>query len=526
MARTPADTTRTSRRAAHRGARPARRATPSPRPTPTNDPLDEVFRGFAPPLRPRYRHLARVLESAIADGRLGSGERLPPERALAARLGLSRTTVVAAYRELEARGLVRAHVGRGTFVCAAVESSGAPFAWRGKVAAAAARSSAPYIRDLLRQATDPRLVSFAAGLPALDGFPEEAFRRAIDRAAAHAVPPVWGHGPTEGVPRLRTALAGRIGLAPEHVLVLSGAQQGLDLIARCLIDPGDVVVMDRPGYLGAIQVFRAAGARLVGWDLAREDLAELEDLVIRHRPKLLYTNPTFQNPTGHTLSLAARRDLLDLAARYRLPLVEDDTYRGLHFAQPPPAPLRELDTQGLVIYVSTFSKVLAPGLRLGWIAATPTIVEQLTLVKQRSDPHTQNLVQEAVAAFLSDGGFDRHLARLRTEHEQRAAAVLEACRRHLPAGHLRLTRPLGGLYLWGQLRLGLRARDVLTRALADGVAFVAGEVFYPDEDGGAGELRLCFTSVARARIDEGIERLARALAASRAQASVPLLPLV
>lgn len=524
MARTSGTTPAAARTRSRRGRQdPARVPASTPHLGATAEAMEGVWRRFAPQARPRYRHLVDLVASAVADGLLAPGERLLPERDLAGRLGISRTTVVTAYRELEARGLVRAHVGRGTFVCAPLETSGAPFAWRGKVAGAVMRSADPAIRDLLRQATDPRIVSFAAGLPALDVFPAEAFRAALDRAA---VPAVWGHGPTEGVPRLRAALAERLGTSPEQVLVLSGAQQGLDLVARCLVDPGDTVVMDRPGYLGAIQAFRAAGARLIGWDLVREDLAELEDLVLRHRPKLLYTNPTFQNPTGHTLSLATRRDLLELAARYRLPVVEDDTYRGLHFGAPPPRALRELDTRGLVIYVSTCSKVFAPGLRLGWIAARPAIVEHLALVKQRSDPHTQNLVQEAVAAFVADGGFDRHLETLRVEHARRATAMREACARHLPAGALRLSRPQGGLYFWARLRPGLQAREVLAHALGAGVAFVAGDVFYPDRDGGAGELRLCFTSVARPHIDGGIERLARALRAASVATPAPLLPLV
>ena len=239
-----------------------------------------------------------LLEGAIARGDLPSGSRLPPERELASRLRISRTTVVSAYRELESRGLLRGYVGRGTFVCASPEPTGAPFAWRGKIAAAALRSSDSTLRDTIRHSSDARLVSLAAGEPAIDCFPTAAFRRRSTRCCRAMRTAAWRHGPTEGQPVLREAIAERFGVPAESVLVIAGAQQGLDLLARCLIDPGDAVIIDRPGYLGAIQSFHAAGAKLIGWDIARADIDELEDLLVRYRPKLIYTNPTFQNPTG------------------------------------------------------------------------------------------------------------------------------------------------------------------------------------------------------------------------------------
>ena len=196
---------------------------------------------------------------------MAPGVRLPPERDLATSLRVSRATVVSAYRELEARGLVRGYVGRGTYVSAKLEADSAPFAWRGKMASSALLSTDTTVRDLMRAAADPGIMSLAAGVPALDCFPTAAFQVAMDRVLTRDAQAAWRHGPTEGLPRFRAALAARFGGDPEHILVLAGAQQGLDLLARCLIDPGDAVVMDRPGYLGAIQTFRSAGARLVGW---------------------------------------------------------------------------------------------------------------------------------------------------------------------------------------------------------------------------------------------------------------------
>ena len=467
-----------------------------------------IEREFVRTERPLYGHLVSLLENAISKGELPSGTRVPPERTLAQRLKISRTTVVSAYRELESRGLLRGYVGRGTFVCAAPEPEGTPFAWRGKIAAAALRTSDSTLRDVVRNSSDARLLSLAAGGPALDRFPNEAFLEAINHAIAADSTAVWGHGPTEGQPSLRAAIAERYNVPRESVLILSGAQQGLDLLARCLVDPGDAVILDRPGYLGAIQSFRAAGAKLIGWDMARADSDELEDLLVRYRPKLIYTNPTFQNPTGTTMPIRTRREVLSLAQRYRVPIVEDATYRDLYFTDAPPPSLRDLDDHNLVIYLNSFSKTMAPGLRLGWIAAAPSIVEQIAIIKQRLDPHTPNLVQMAVARIIRQGTFDSHLRTIRAEHARRCTQMIASIQKHMPPGSIRFARPAGGLYLWCRLGAGLSATVLHERALAAGVAFVPGPAFYPDPAGDS-ELRLCFTSVLPATAEESIRRLAR-----------------
>src|SRR4051812_32370910 len=474
--------------------------------------IQQIERQFVRTSRPLYGHLVYLFETAIARGDLPSGSRLPPERELANRLQISRTTVVSAYRELESRGLLRGYVGRGTFVCAAPEPAGTPFAWRGKIAAAALRSSDSTLRDAIRHSSDARLLSLAAGEPAIDCFPTTVFQQAIDQVFRRDGSAVWRHGPTEGQPALREAIADRFKVPAESVLILAGAQQGLDLLARCLIDPGDAVIIDRPGYLGAIQSFRAAGAKLIGWDIAQADVDELEDLLVRYRPKLIYTNPTFQNPTGATMPIRSRRELLRLAERYRTPIVEDATYRELYFHEPPPPSLRHLDGQNLVIHLNSFSKVMAPGLRLGWLSAAPSIIDQIAIMKQRLDPHTQNLVQFAMARLIRQGSFDAHLKTLREEHARRCGQMVAAIQRHIAPGLLRFGRPQGGLYLWCRLSGGISSRALLERALAAGVAFIAGDAFYPDPTGES-ELRLCFSSVNPSTIEDAVRRLASCLPA-------------
>jgi 2-aminoadipate transaminase len=462
-----------------------------------------------------YLQLTEALASAVAGGELALGERLPSERELAGTLGVSRTTVVAAYRELEARGLVRGHVGRGTFVVGGMgaDDEGAPFAWRGKLASGARRFSDPALRALVEE-VGPDTISFGPAMPALDRFPVDAFRRLADRVLRRGAEASLGLLPTEGHPPLREELAARCGTKPGEVLIVSGAQQGLDLITRCLVDPGDAVVVDRPGYLGAIQTFLSAGANLVGWDIERADPEELEDLLLRHRPKLIYTNPTFQNPTALTLSLAKRRELLRVARRHRVAVVEDEPYRELRFAGSPvpPPTLRELDEGSLVIHLGTFSKSLAAGLRLGWVLAPGPVVEQLALVKVRTDIFGNALSQLVVTEMLATDLFDAHVASLREEHHKRYMALVRSLERGLPPGTLSWRTVEGGLYLWCRLSgPGFDSSRLQGEAERVGVSFVAGRPFYADGGGGR-YLRLCYARLPPAEIERGAGRLAELFA--------------
>ena len=492
----------------------------------TDQSVNGLFRALGvnakslPRARPLYRGIVTLLERAIARGALPAGVQLPPERHLAAALSISRATVVSAYRELEARGLVRGYVGRGTFVSATPDAASAPFAWRGKIAASALQANETTVRDLVRAAADPHLISVAAGVPALDCFPTEAFQRAMNHVLATRADAAWRHGPTEGLQPFRAALAHRFGGEPEHILVLAGAQQGLDLLARCLIDPGDAVIIDRPGYLGAIQTFRNAGARLVGWDIVRADTDELEELLLRYRPKLMYTNPTHQNPTGVNLPIRTRREMLELAARYRVPIVEDDTYRDLALTGPPPPPsLFTLDeAHTVVIRINSFSKMLAPGLRLGWISAVRPIVDQLALIKQQVDPHTQNLSQLVICELVEQGILDQHLSTLKAEHRRRRDAMVQTLRQHVPAAQLRFSVPDGGMYLWCDLPPAIRARAVQDRALRESVMLLTGDPFYVDQ-GGDHQLRICYTSQPAGRAVHVAKILARSLAAAAREGS-------
>jgi DNA-binding transcriptional MocR family regulator len=342
----------------------------------------------------------------------------------------------------------------------------------------------------------------------------------MDKAIRLQTPHALGVAPSEGEWRLRTQIARRFGAKADQVLIVSGAQQGLDLVGRCLLDPGDAVIIDRPGYVGAIQNFRAAGARLVGWDFVRADLNELEDLILRYRPKLICTNPTFQNPTGRSLSLKERRELLELTSRYRVPLVEDDPSRDTSLSGPVPPSLFELDAaNNTVIFLGSFSKTLAPGLRLGWVLASEYIVEQLASIKERQILFTGGLNQMVLAEFLENGTYEDHLTRLKDEHRKRLNVMIRSLRRYFSAASLAINAPVGGLHVWCQLSGEVEIRQLARHAMSRGVVLANGEMFYPDNGAGGRQFRLCFTSMSAAKIEEGVKSLSDAFIAAKSESS-------
>jgi DNA-binding transcriptional MocR family regulator len=464
-----------------------------------------------------YLRLQSNLEKAIREGEWSPGSKLPAERELAEQLQISRTTVTNAYRELEAKGLVRGYVGRGTYVCALPEPSNVPFAWRGKMSAVSLRLSAESSIVNL-SSSDPNLISFGVGCPALECFPTDEYCRLQNSILRNRSTEALGVGSVAGQPILRDAIAKEHSVCTGKVLVVAGSQEGLDLLARCLIDPGDYVIVDQPGYFVGFRTFQAAGARLVGWNAARADVDELEHLILRYRPKFICTTPTFHNPTGRTLSLSQRKDVIELATRYRIPVIEDEPYRQMYFDAPPPPSLHQLDERGVVIHLSTFSKVLAPGLRLGYIVAPENVVDLLALAKQRAVWLTAGLEQLVVAEMMLSGMVSHHAQKLRQEHRVRRDAMVHALRRAIPKTRLSFSVPSGGMFLWCRLSGGPAAAELNRRAIAQGVVFTPGELFYP-EISESRELRLCFAGTSVSRIEQGVERLRIAF---EAQTSEPL----
>jgi len=469
---------------------------------------------------PIYLQILNRIREMILAGDLPPGLRLPPERRLAEALAVNRSTVLAAYRELKAEGLVGAHVGRGTVVLAQRygELPAAPrgeLPWR-QLFRPDAVTQDPLVRDLLDVSDRPGLISLAAGLPAPELVPLDALRRLAVETLARVGPEIFLHSPTEGLTALREAIASLMrargaDCAAEDVLVLSGSQQGIDLVARVLLDPGDAVVVEQPSFFGALQAFRAAQARLVGVPVDDDGMRPdaLEAVLQRYRPKLIYTLPSFQNPSSALLSAERRQRVLELAYRFQVPVLEDDPYSDLAYDGAPPLPLRALDRGGQVLYLSTFSKVLFPGLRLGWIVAPPPMLRQLILAKQVVDLHSNTPGQWLLARFLEDGHYPAHVARVRPAYRERRDAFERDLRAAAIAG-LTWRRPAGGFYFWCRLPEGASAGRLLARAAEAGVSFLPGRACFADEP--AAELvRLNFTYPPADRLAEGVTRFATAL---------------
>jgi DNA-binding transcriptional MocR family regulator len=452
--------------------------------------------------------------------------KLPATRELARDLGVNRTTVALAYDELVAAGWARAHVGQGTFVAdevpAAAEGPRPPvprFDWTGflsksaQVIAADARRRIGY-SQVPRPA--PGVISFAGGMPDSTLFPTDAFRRVLNRVIRDEGRELLQYYPARGYPPLREYLAGyllRFGLEvrPDEILIVNGSQQGFDLVARTLLDPGDFVAIEQPSYPRAMRVFRAYGAQLLPVPMVAGGLHvdSLERLLERQSPKLVYCQPSAHNPTGLSMSAAARQRLLDVAARHRLPIVEDGFDGTLFYGERPPAPLKALDVSGLVIYIGTFSKILFPGLRLGWIVAPPELIERLETAKDLADIHTSPILQAAVYHFCRQRLLDRHQARVLRESARRRNALLAALARRMPTG-VTWTESQGGFSLLMTLPAGMDAAALLERAVAGGVAFTPGNAFFVD-GGGEHTLRLSFSGIPVNQVDEGVKRLAEVI---------------
>jgi 2-aminoadipate transaminase len=366
------------------------------------------------------------------------------------------------------------------------------------------------VREILALTARPGVISFAGGLPAPELFDAAglaaAFAAALDDAGR-----TLQYSTTEGDPSLRAAIAARLtarGLAtaPDDVLVTSGSQQALTLAATVLLEPGDVVLAEEPSYLAALQAFALAGARVV--PVACDDEGLDPDAVAaaaaRHRPRLLYTIPTFQNPTGRTLGPARRRALADVAERQGFWLIEDDPYGELRYrgvALPSLATMAPDRTLAL----STLSKVAAPGLRIGWVRTPPALRPALVVAKQAADLHSSTIDQAAAARWLEAVDLDAHVAGLRAEYGRRRDALVDGLAAALPPGSTH-NRPDGGMFVWARLPDGWDAEALLHRALEHEVAFVPGYPFFAGEPDRAA-LRLSFTTHAPAEIAEGLERL-------------------
>lgn len=374
------------------------------------------------------------------------------------------------------------------------------------------------IREILKLVSQPDMISFAGGMPAPELFPYAAIEQALQAALGTPAKSLAAlqYGPSEGYGPLRALLAESLqaeGIRAEarQVITTTGSQQGIDMVARALVNPGDLVVVGEPTFLGALQSFSGFEARYATVPLDDEGMRTdvLAEVLAQHKPKLIYTIPSFQNPTGVSMSEPRKREVYALARAHGVPILEDDPYGELYFGPERPSTIKSLDDEGGVILARTFSKVLAPGLRVGYMVVPDALLPRLMPIKQAADLHTSSLDQALVYELLAADVMPAHLARLREVYRQRRDLMLQALAEHFPK-NVRWTHPEGGLFVWVTLPDGLESTQVLEQAVAQKVAFIPGHAFYA-LGGGKNTCRLNFSCASESNIREGVKRLAGVL---------------
>lgn len=373
-----------------------------------------------------------------------------------------------------------------------------------------------FIREILKVTLEPDIISFAGGLPNRAFFPIEPLRAAADKVFRGKGGDCLQYSNSEGLFELRGSIARRyekshgMAVAPEQILITNGSQQALDLLAKVLLNDGDSVIMEEPGYLGAIQALSLYRPHFVPVAVHRQgmDCTQLAEVVERNNPRLMYTVPNFQNPSGITYDADNRRAVAEIISQREVVLVEDDPYGDLRFSGSAVPSFYHLLPEQTVL-LGSFSKTVVPGFRLGWIVAPVELYEKLLIAKQAADLHTCNFTQYVLLQFLADNDLDRHIAAIVAAYGRQCRAMVTAIDRMFPAG-VTCTRPDGGMFLWGTLPDGLRAMDLFERAVSRRVVFVPGEPFYTRPVSSA-TFRLNFSCVDEPVIEEGIGRLAEAL---------------
>ncbi len=467
---------------------------------------------------PMYLQIYEKIRTDIETGAVSVGDSLPSERQLQKLYRVSRTTVQNAYDQLEAMGYVTRHAARGTFVAT-------PPQWPSAVKREASfRCARPwqwmhntFLEDLMESASRDYTFDFEAGRPDIELFPLTDMQLALEHLFSKKSRDVLLYSPTMGLPVLRQAISeilmpqrGIHDMPAENILITSGAMQAIDLIAKLFIEPNDMVVVAKPTFPGALQRFATQGARIVGIPVDSEgiDVDQLASVVRQRRPSLIYTQPTCQNPTGVTLSPARRERLLRIARDYNIPVVEDDACGFLSSSNT--QALRAQDDD--VLYVGTFSKLVAPGFRVGYVTAPANIARRLAGVKQVTDLHTGSIGQLLLESWLTMGGLEEHLQRSRDVYRERLRTAVATLR----CSHVVPVYPAeDGFYLFCSLPDGFAARALQQRGAERGVIFASGDAFSSDGDL-QGHLRLCVSALPPASIRVGLRRLTQIVEEQRA----------
>lgn len=374
---------------------------------------------------------------------------------------------------------------------------------------------------ILQAAADPKIISFAGGLPAPELFPVKEMKDAVDKVFEEHGQEAMQYGAAKGVTALREVIQQHVKEKEDvdseldNVLVTTGSEQALDLVGKAFVDPGDTVLVEQPTYLCALDVFRSYGANFASVEMDEDGMkmdALEEALKANPNTKLIYTVPNFQNPTGRTMTEERRKQLAELAEKYDVYVLEDNPYGEIRFAGQHVPAVKSFDKSGHVLYMSTFSKTLAPGFRLGWLVADEDVVNKLTVLKQSADLHTDNLAQFAVAQFFADNDVDAHVKEISALYGKRKDLMLEGIKKYFPEG-VKYTDPEGGMFLWVEVPGVDDTVELFKECLEHDVAFVPGDPFFAGEVQ-PGAFRLNYSNMKEDQIEVGLKRLGAALTAA------------
>ena len=375
------------------------------------------------------------------------------------------------------------------------------------------------IREILKVTENTEIISFACGLPAPELFPTEDLKKVAEAVFTKEGQAALQYGTTEGYTPLREQIAGRmkksfmVDCTPENIVITSGSQQGLSLLAQIFLNPGDVVLVESPTYLGAINAFKLCGPEFV--EVPTDDKGiipeELEKILAKYgdRVRMMYVIPEFQNPTGITWPMERRKAFMDIINRYDFPVLEDDPYGELRFDGDKVPSLKSMDTKGNIIFLGSFSKILMPGLRIAWMVADPVIIDKVVKLKQAVDLQSSSFGQRQTSFFIDMYDLDAHVAKIKELYKKRRNLMCDSMKEYFPEG-ITFTYPEGGLFTWVTLPEGMDAKELMPKVLAKNVAYVPGGPFYP-HGGNANHFRLNYSNMPEERIVEGIKRLAEVL---------------
>jgi GntR family transcriptional regulator, regulator for abcA and norABC len=460
---------------------------------------------------PLYLQIKEYIKNKIETGEWPVGSKIPTQRVLAEAWKVNRSTIVAAIGDLIAEGLLEGKSGSGTRIINnswSLMTSTPPPDWSSYVHAGIHQANLPTIQEINKAEFYPNIIRLGTGEPSPDLFPHEQIKNVLHRVADHFNS--LGYEEPKGLLYLREQLSKHlktlgIDASPSSILIVSGALQALHLISIGLLQRGSTIFLEKPSYLYSLNVFQSAGMQLVGLPLDTNgiQIKTIKEQKQRQNAALLYTIPSFHNPTGIIMSEERRRALLKVCEQERLPIIEDDVYRELWLESPPPPPLKAIDKNGLVLYLGSISKTLSPGLRIGWIVGPQTVIERLADIKMQTDYGASSLSQWTVAEWLASGFYQQHLEKVRKELKNRRKVTIDALQKHF-SQIAAWDVPKGGFYVWLRLRASLSIRNLFEKALQEGILLNPGNVYdqHPSQ-----YLRLSYSYASISELEQGLYRL-------------------